>query len=106
MYRMLYSYTRFKTSYPFRSPWSSPVTRSAAEARAEFKRRGASVAAWAVANGFSPQLVYRVLNGHAPERGQSHRIAVRLGLKEGSCGDIEGSNAGGSRLAQPLGEPP
>ena len=103
---MLYRYQRLHTLYPVRSSWSSPVTRSAAEARAEFKRRGESVAAWAVANGFSPQLVYRVLNGHAPERGQSHRIAVRLGLKEGSCGDIEASMTGGSRLTQPPGERP
>ena len=59
------------------------MTRSAAEARAEFQRSGTSVAAWAVSNGFSPQLVYRVLRGHAVKRGQSHRIAVLLGLKEG-----------------------
>jgi gp16 family phage-associated protein len=83
------------------------VTRSAAEARAEFQRCGASVAAWAVSNGFSPQLVYRVLRGHAAKRGQSHRIAVLLGLKEGEPTMSDGPTLGRrSERVWPPGKPP
>lgn len=54
------------------------------EAKASFHRTGKSVASFAQANGFCPQLVYMVLNGKRPGlRGQSHEIAVRLGIKDG-----------------------
>ena len=34
-------------------------------------------------NNFSPDLVYRILkNNKVPLRGESHRIAVKLGIKE------------------------
>jgi gp16 family phage-associated protein len=50
----------------------------------EFHLRGISVAQWAKHNGFNPTLVYQVLRSrHVPTRGQSHRIAVALGLKKG-----------------------
>lgn len=51
------------------------------EVLSEMKVRGVSVAAWARAHGCSPSLVYRVLAGHDPQRGESYRIAVELGLK-------------------------
>ncbi len=55
-----------------------------AEARAEFHRSGRSVISWARAHNFCPNLVYLVLDGKRPGlRGQSHRIAVRLGIKDG-----------------------
>lgn len=61
------------------------MIRTPKEARAELKRQGISVSAWAVANGFSVALVFEVLSGDRPcVRGQSHKIAVALGLKEGS----------------------
>lgn len=46
-------------------------------------RDGDSIAQWAVKNGFNPALVYLVLNGKSKGvRGQSHRIAVALGIKK------------------------
>lgn len=60
------------------------MTRNATEVRAEFQRKGISISAWALANQFSPNLVFEVLSGRKKgDRGQSHKIAVALGLKEG-----------------------
>lgn len=43
-----------------------------------------SVTQWAVSNGFSPNLVFEVLaNRRNPTRGQTHKIAVALGIKAG-----------------------
>lgn len=58
--------------------------RTAAEARAELQRQGVSISRWAIANGFSTNLVFEVLAGRKKcLRGQAHNIAVKLGLKEG-----------------------
>lgn len=52
------------------------------EARRRFFISGESVAEWARERGFSLQLTYAVLNGRLrARRGESHRIAVALGLK-------------------------
>lgn len=60
------------------------MTRTPAEARAELQRKGITVSEWAVANGFSVAMVFEVLKGNRKcIRGQSHKIAVALGLKEG-----------------------
>lgn len=60
------------------------MTRTPDEIRAEFKRNGISIAGWATANGFNSNLVLEVLAGRKKAiRGQSHQIAVKLGLKEG-----------------------
>jgi gp16 family phage-associated protein len=63
--------------------------RTPQEVKAELDRKGVSVTAWAVANGFSPNLVHMVLSGgRKPTRGQTHNIAVKLGLKHGeTCND-------------------
>lgn len=62
----------------------APRVRTLKEARVAFQRSGQSVRAWALANGFSVNLVYMVLAGQRPGlRGQSHKIAVRLGVKDG-----------------------
>jgi len=56
------------------------------QVKAEFARRGISVRSWALANKFSPSLVHEILEGKKERkclRGQSHKIAVRLGLKKG-----------------------
>jgi len=54
------------------------------EVRAEFKRKGVSISQWAAANGFTVNMVFEVLAGRKKGvRGQAHRIAVKLGLKEG-----------------------
>jgi gp16 family phage-associated protein len=56
------------------------------QAKLEFHKSGVSIAGWAVENGFNPTLVYMVLSGkRAAVRGQSHRIAVALGLKNGAA---------------------
>lgn len=55
-----------------------------------FASHGLSVSGWARENGFSQSLVYQILSGkRQPIRGESHRIAVALGLKEGVVGDYE-----------------
>lgn len=60
------------------------MVRTPKEVRNEFKRKGVSISAWAVANGYSPNLVYEVINERRnPTRGQTHNIAVSLGLKDG-----------------------
>lgn len=56
------------------------------EVKAQFALRGESVRAWAIKNKFSPSLVGEILNANKARkclRGDSHKIAVRLGLKEG-----------------------
>lgn len=65
-------------------------TKKPAEVRAEFQRKGISIAQWARDNGVNKQLVYEILAGHAHRRctrGQSHRVAVLLGLKAGELAD-------------------
>lgn len=58
--------------------------RTPEQARAELERNGVSIAAWAMANKFNPNLVHEVLAGRKKGiRGQSHNIAVKLGLKVG-----------------------
>jgi gp16 family phage-associated protein len=59
------------------------------EARAELKSKGVSITQWAVANKFSPNLVFEVLGGRKKcVRGQAHEIAVKLGIKSGEiCTD-------------------
>lgn len=49
-----------------------------------FDESGVSVAEWARVNGFSSALVYQVLEGNRKcLRGQSHQIAIALGIKQG-----------------------
>ena len=51
---------------------------------AEFNRRGQSVRSWALSNGLNPAVVSGVLAGrYAGRIGESHRAAVKLGLKDG-----------------------
>lgn len=51
--------------------------------RQEFFDAGISVADWARLHGFSLPLVYAVLKGrNQASPGESHRIAVALGLKQ------------------------
>lgn len=58
--------------------------RTPAEARAELKTKGISITQWAIANQFSPNLVFEVLGGRKKcVRGQAHEIAIKLGIKEG-----------------------
>jgi gp16 family phage-associated protein len=59
-----------------------PATRTAEDVRAEFRAVGVSVADWAREHGFSVELTRMVLAGQRKcLRGQSHKIAVALGMK-------------------------
>lgn len=52
------------------------------QVKQNFFLEGRSVADWARENNFRRDLVYAVLNGRSNcSRGESHRIAVKLGLK-------------------------
>lgn len=70
------------------APAAAPVAplKTPEQVRAEFERKGISIAAWARQHKISPQLAYEILN-HSPRRrcsrGASHRAAVLLGLKHG-----------------------
>lgn len=66
------------------------MPRTADDVRADFARKGVSITQWATLNGFSPNLVFEVLGGRKKAiRGQSHNIAVALGLKSGEIvGDV------------------
>ncbi|WP_425607192.1 DNA-binding protein [Pseudoxanthomonas mexicana] len=73
---------------------STTSLRSTAEIRLEFARRGLSISGWARLHGYSAQLVYGVLTGrNRGLRGQSHEIAVRLGLKHGLIGRVSDIDA-------------
>lgn len=60
------------------------MLRTPQEVRDEFNRKGISITSWATANHFSPNLVFELLSGRKKGiRGEAHKIAVKLGLKEG-----------------------
>nr|DAW35808.1 MAG TPA: hypothetical protein [Caudoviricetes sp.] len=66
------------------------MIRTHQEVREEFARKGISYTSWAVLHGFSPNLVYEVIKGNRKcLRGQSHKIAVLLGLKKGVVSDTD-----------------
>jgi gp16 family phage-associated protein len=57
------------------------------EIKSEFAERGLSISGWAKERGYSQALVYQVLSGNRRAlRGESHKIAVELGLKKGKTG--------------------
>ena len=67
-----------------------------AAARARLFATGMSINDWAQRHGFAPKLVYSILEGRRRcARGQSHRIAVLLDLKDGELDDIA-QRGGGS----------
>lgn len=54
------------------------------EVLAEFTSKGISLRSWALANGVSPQAVRGLLkDGRKGRIGESHKAAVKLGLKHG-----------------------
>ena len=60
-------------------------TRKPAEVKAEFDRLGISAAEWARRNKLNPFTVHQVLCGQMKgRRGEAHRAAVLLGLKDGA----------------------
>jgi len=70
--------------------------KTAEQVKEEFELNGQSISQWAIENGFSAALVYRVLNSEQlPKRGRSHDIAVMLGLKQGFVSEPDPIRASG-----------
>jgi gp16 family phage-associated protein len=60
------------------------ATKNPEDVKAELARKGVSISQWSAANGLSVVIVYGLLAGRRRGyRGESHRAAVLLGLKEG-----------------------
>lgn len=58
-------------------------------AKENLARRGESVNEWALRRGFSPQIVYAVLNGRCfGTKGEAHRVAVALNIKDDNLGGV------------------
>ncbi|MCE4555590.1 DNA-binding protein [Pelomonas cellulosilytica] len=67
------------TTGPNDISWQAQVAR----VRADFNERGESIADWSRQHGFHPNAVYQVLGGYTQAmRGNAHRIAVALGIKQ------------------------
>ncbi|QDC44593.1 DNA-binding protein [Methylophilus medardicus] len=74
---------------------------NANQVRNMFNESGLSVSEWARLRGFSSGLVYQVLDGKRKcMRGQSHQIAVALGLKPGSSMNVEELNTKLEKISQ------
>ena len=66
-------------------PNAYPTEQACAEARKRLERQGLSIKEWAEQHALNPSTVYAVLNGQKKcLRGESHRAAVLLGIKEGA----------------------
>ena len=80
-----------------------PGVKTPAEVKAEFARKGISVSKWAQQHKVHRQLVYEILSGRiACLRGESHRVAVLLGLKQGEitpANDTSSMNVVADRIA-------
>lgn len=65
-------------------PNAYPSEQACAAARKRLAQQGLSAKQWAEQHGVSPSTVYAVLNGQKKcLRGEAHRAAVLLGIKEG-----------------------
>ncbi len=54
------------------------------QARQDLASRGETLSGWARKNGFNPENVRAVVYGNAKGKwGESHKIAVKLGIKQG-----------------------
>lgn len=72
-------------------------------ARDRFFEQGISITEWARDHQFDVHLVYSVLSGRSrATRGESHRIAVALGLKGGSGLMLAGAAMGAPGVAAAL----
>lgn len=67
-----------------RNQAESGFLRSLEDVEREFERRGISKADWAREHGIRPGVVYEIFSRRsACKRGETHRAAVLLGLKDG-----------------------
>ncbi|HCZ14350.1 MAG TPA: DNA-binding protein [Candidatus Accumulibacter sp.] len=65
--------------------------RTPQEVRAEWLRKGMGQNNWARKHGFNPVTVSQVLNGiNKGSRGEGHKVAVLLGIKDGEIVDGNG----------------
>jgi gp16 family phage-associated protein len=70
-------------------PKQHPPVRTAAQVRTEFEQAGVSITEWAKKHGFQRMTVVDVLRGSRKGlRGEAHRVAVALGLKNGVIVDV------------------
>jgi gp16 family phage-associated protein len=61
-----------------------PATVTPEQARADLERKGISIAEFCRKHGLNKNLVSDLLNGRAKgHRGEAHRAAVLLGIKDG-----------------------
>lgn len=68
------------------------TTRTLAQARQWFQDEGIAISEWSITRGFNPGLVYAVLQGRRKcVRGQSHRIAIELQLKQAPADSTQAS---------------
>ncbi len=66
-------------------PNGYPPEQACAKARKRLERQGVSIKEWAAQHALNPSTVYAVLNGQKKcLRGEAHRAAVLLGIKEGA----------------------
>ncbi|MCP5304963.1 MAG: DNA-binding protein [Chromatiaceae bacterium] len=78
------------TGEPTKKRGKKPSVRTREEVRRWFSTNGRSISGWAKARGFSPSLTHAVLMGERKcLRGQSHEIAIALGLKENEEFDFD-----------------
>ncbi len=69
-----------------------------AQAREHLRRTGQSVAGWARKHGVDQALTHEVLRGAKKGHyGESHRIAVLLGIKDGELGEETPKAKGAAR---------
>lgn len=62
---------------------------TAAQVKERFRARGLTITQWCKDNGYSRDDVYRVINGQLKANwGRAHEIAVKLGMKPSTSGDI------------------
>ncbi|MEH3098850.1 DNA-binding protein [Sphingomonas adhaesiva] len=71
--------------------------------RAQFEASGTNISEWARERGFRLQMVHQILRGERPcLRGESHRIAVALGIKDDApapgTGPAKAPRSGGADL--------
>lgn len=65
-------------------PNAYPTEQACQEARGRLARQGLTAKNWAEQHEFNPSTVYAVLNGQKKcLRGEAHRAAVLLGIKDG-----------------------
>lgn len=83
------------------TPTAPRELKTAEQVKAEFAQRGISVAQWARVHKVHRQLVYEILRCKYRQcsRGDSHRIAVLLGLKAGELASVQSVNAVPDRIA-------